>query len=593
MEIDVTAPAEGTITVQSVGNSTTVVLAQKDIKDKDVVLVDVPQGIGNSFGVVFDDGIHGRQFRRVQLTGEPRQVESVVFDDETDQAPVAAAPVQRAATNSGLYGSSPLANCGYFNFGAWAWDDVALALKEAVNPARTNAAIIDYEIMAPGTTAAGGELISTEPVYLSFIYGHTGAYDSRILGYYTHTPGSYADIEYHDIANTHYYDYYDGKAKVQYQIDNVPEWKDANFDYKDGEGLPGMSGKVAGDSRRRGDDAYNTLLVNEAYGERITAMRGLTFKLDIPQGKAYGFYLTTNTGISADQKSRLTKLGVPADRIPAKTTNFSFAPMNSSGLHRSAIAIYDNFTFMGLDDGASAGDQDCNDVTFALSNSKGQKLRPVFTPETLESSMNQGAIEEHPEFVTPSEEEDENLQCWTLGFENAGMDVDFDFNDVVLKVKPDTKNHTVSVWLLAAGAERDTQIYYGETLLGEVHQLFDIKKGEMVNTKYDEKKKDPVLLADNLPWPEQYTMDTHRHLFRISVVDESGKEVFIDSSIMLGENHDVPQVLCVAGDWEWPLEKHKVEAAYPYIGEWGRNFSDKENWNWYSQPNQNMIYRRQ
>ena len=597
MQVDLSVNGQGTVTAQTIGNATPVVLGQKQVHGKDVLLLDVPQGLGSSFGLVYDDGSASKQYRRVKLTGDLRQLESVTFDGSASQAfGRHKAPVFRAATNSALYGKSIMEDTGYMNFGAWAWDDIALALVESQDASKYHTALIDYEIHARGEKGAGGEYVGGEEFYLSFLYGHTGTMSSRVLGYYTHSADSYSDIEYHDISEVLTKDYLNGKAKVQYQLDgNTSVWYDANFDYKDGEGLPNINATSAADTKRRGDDAYNTLLVNQAYGDRITAVRGLSFKINVESGKKFGFYLKTDGALSSDQRTRLINLGVPEDRLPGKQVNFSFAPMNNLGKHRSAFAVYDNFTFMGLDDSPNnGGDLDCNDVTFALSNTNGEKYRPEFTEETLESSKNQGTIQEHPEYITPddpeSEGEEDNLQSWILGFENAGMDVDFDFNDVVLKVTPDTKNHTVAVWLLATGAERNTYIYYGDTFLGEAHQLFGVEQGQMVNTRADGLQRNSVLLADNLPWPDGYTMDTHRHLFSIKVNEADGSQTTINSNMMLGDQHDIPQVLCVAGEWNWSLEQQSVEVSYPLLGNWGRNVHNSEFWNWYSQPNHSYIF---
>ena len=595
MQVDLSVNGEGTVTAQTIGNNTPVVLGQKKVNGKDVMLIDVPQGIGSSFGLVYDDGSANKQYRRINLTGDLHQIEKVVFDGTTAQAfSQKKAPASRANINAGLFGNSVMPDVDYMNFGAWAWDDIALALIEDQDASLSHTALIDYEILARGEKAASGEFQGGEEFYLSFLYGHTGTTSTRVLGYYTHSADTYNDIEYHEISEVLTYDYLNGKAKVQYQLDgNTSVWYDANFDYKDGDGLP-SNVNWAADLKRRGDNIFNTLLVNRAYGDRITAVRGLTFKINIEKGKKFGFYLKTDGALTPDQRERLIKIGIPEDRLPSTQYNFSFAPMNTSGKHRGAFSIYDNFTFMGLDDSPnSGGDLDCNDVTFALSNSQGTKYHPEFTPETLESSKNQATIKDNPQYTKPETPnvEDENLQSWTLGFENAGTDVDFDFNDVVLCVTPNTKNHTVSVSLLATGAMRDTYVYYGETPLGEVHELFGVEAEQMVNTTSNGWHKDAVLLADDLPWPDGYTMDTHRHLFQIKVMDSNGEMTTINSSIMLGEHNDIPQVLCVAGEWEWPYESTNVESSYPLIGNWGRNIHKPEFWNWYSQPDHNRIFK--
>lgn len=595
MQVDLSVNGEGTVTAQTIGNNTPVVLGQKKVNGKDVMLIDVPQGIGSGFGLVYDDGSRNKQYHRVNLTGDLHQIENVVFDGTTAQAfSQMKAPASRANINAALYGNSVMSDVGYMNFGAWAWDDIALALVEDQDASKFHTALIDYEIMAIGEKTASGEYQGGEEFYLSFIYGHTGTTARRVLGYYTHSANTYSDIEYHDISEVLTYDYLNGKAKVQYQLDgNTSVWYDANFDYRDGDGLPSNAYSAA-DPKRRGDNIFNTLLVNRAYGDRITAVRGLTFKINVEKGKKFGFYLKTDGALMDDQRARLLRIGIPEDRLPSTQYNFSFAPMNNAGKHRGTFSIYDNFTFMGLDDSPNnGGDLDCNDVTFALSNSEGTKYHPEFTEETLESEKNQETIKDNPQYKEPETPnvEDNNLQSWTLGFENAGTGVDFDFNDVVLYVTPNTKNHTVSVSLLATGAERNTSVYYGETLLGEVHELFGVQEGQMVNTLSDGWHKDAVLLADDLPWPEGYTMDTHRHLFQIKVRESNGDIRTINSSIMLGEDHDIPQVLCVAGNWEWPYETINVVCAYPLIGNWGCNVFKPEYWNWYSQPDYEKIFK--
>lgn len=586
MQLDLSVKGEGMLTAQTIGDNVPVVLGKKQVHDNDVMLIDVPQGIG-SFGLVFDNGSVSKQYQCIRLSGDLHQLEKVSFDGTSTQAfSRQMAPAARAATNNGLYGSSIVSDEGYLRFGSWAWSDIAFALVESQNASIKQTALIDYEIMARGSIAAGGEYTTDEDVYISFIYGYTGTTASRVLGYYTHSAGSYSDIEYHDISEAIYYDYLNGKAKVQYQLDgNKETWYDANFDYQGG------FTSQATDQRRRNDNAYNTLLVSKAYGDRITAVRGLTFKITVPNGKKFGFYLKTNGGLSADQRNRLIKLGVPEGRLPQNQLNFSYAPMNNGGKHRSAFAIYDNFTFMGLDDSAdNSGDLDCNDVTFVLSNAKGGQYRPQFTEETLESEKNQGTIEKNPIYTTPGETGTENLQSWILAFENAGTDVDFDFNDVVLQVVPNTADHTVAVYLLATGAERDTYIYFDNVLLGEAHQLFDVSAGQMVNTKLNGLRRDRVLLSDDLSWPDGYTMDANRHLFSIKVTGEDGNPITINSNKMLGDEHDIPQVLCVAGEWNWPLEHQNVEQAYPLLGSWGRNVYKPEYWNWYSQPDSKYVF---
>lgn len=297
VQIDISVEKEADITAQTIMNENVTVLGQKHLKGSGVMFLDVPQGIGGSFGLVYDDGVSPKQYRQINLTGNNGKVIDVSFQSESAtqaSAPAIQRASTRAATASSLYSNSILADCGYMNFGSWAWEDIAIALTEGLKSYDNHKAMIDYEIMSRGEVTSGGEYHASETVYLSMLYGYTGTTDTRVVGYYTHS-GNYSDIEFHDIADVLKYDYFNGKAKVQYQLDNnTSQWYDANFDHTDGDKLPAYQNPAqkintpsnANNSARRGDDAYNTLLVSEVYGDRVTAIRGLTFELKIPEKKS-------------------------------------------------------------------------------------------------------------------------------------------------------------------------------------------------------------------------------------------------------------------------------------------------------------------
>ena len=307
--------------------------------------------------------------------------------------------------------------------------------------------------------------------------------------------------------------------------------------------------------------------------------------MSIPKGKVFGFYLRSNDRLDDTQKKILKNLGVPNSKLPVYSANYSWAAMNTGNSNfRSAIAIYDNFTFMGMEDNISGGDYDCNDVTFALSNTKGEKYIPTFTDETADSKWNEGTIDKHPEYITPPSQGETNLQTWTLAFENAGLDNDYDFNDVVLKVTPNTFTHKAGVQLLAAGAQRRTEVYFNNILLGEIHDLFGVDTKTMVNTTGNTCEKEPILL-DSINWPQDATVETQRMNFSLKVYNEDGVLDREFSMTDLLNNKKSPQALCIAGDWQWPKETINIYKAYPLIGEWGINFNSKEYSNWYAFPN--------
>lgn len=589
VQLDISIDDEADITAQTIMNEKVTVLGQTHLKGSGVMFLDIPQGIGSSFGLVYDDGVNAKQYRQINLVGNNAKVIDVNFQSASNTrsvAPAAQRASTRAATAPSLYGKSIIEDCGYLNFGPWGWGDVKTALEEGKNSKLNLTTLIDYEIQSKGLME-GGELVANDDIILlSFLYGHTGTTAARTLGYYYHSVGSYSDIVFKDIAEVLQLDYYNGKAKVQYQVNDQPTWYDANFDYKDDPAKPSQD---PANSVRKGDNAWNTLNVHNYYGDRLTAIRGLTFKLSIPKGKEYGFYLRTDEALNTTQKAKLKNLGVTESNLPKYSANYSCAAMNTgTSTFRSAIAIYDNFTFMGMDDSLNGGDLDCNDVTFALSNSKGEKYIPEFTESTKKSEWNKDVIEKHPEYITPPSLEETNLQSWTLAFENAGLYNDYDFNDVVLKVTPDTKNGTAEVKLLATGAQRKTEVYFNRTLLGEVHELFGVSTDTFVNTTSNTATTKAVTLP-SINWPQNTTMEAQRMNFSLKVYNDDGKVDREVSMKNLLNDKKSPQALCVAGDWKWPKERINVYVAYPLIGKWGVNFNNPEYSNWYSQPKADAV----
>lgn len=116
------------------------------------------------------------------------------------------------------------------------------ALPEGKAAATNNPDGISYEFTSDGYQGQGVYGDNTI-VSLSYLYGYTGYTKSRIVGYYTHSEGTYSDLELHDLGETHANDYLASpgtsnyQAKVQYQLDGEDKWYDANFFYMDGEGI--------------------------------------------------------------------------------------------------------------------------------------------------------------------------------------------------------------------------------------------------------------------------------------------------------------------------------------------------------------------
>lgn len=136
VQLDITVEKPCEIIAQTILKDKTTILCQKYFTGSSVMFVNVPQSDIASFGLVYDDGIGPKQYRRIDLTGEKDQVVRVSFKSE---APLVSAPLMmttyiKSQPASSLCGKSILPDCGYLNFGPWAWEDIAAALTEGVNP---------------------------------------------------------------------------------------------------------------------------------------------------------------------------------------------------------------------------------------------------------------------------------------------------------------------------------------------------------------------------------------------------------------------------------------------------------------------------
>ena len=181
VQLDISIDDEADITAQTIMNENVTILGQKHLKGSGVMFLDVPQGIGNSFGLVYDDGVSPKQYRQINLTGYNAKVIDVNFQSESATRGAAPAPQRastRAATASSLYGKSILEDCGYLNFGPWGWGDVKTALVEGQNSKENLSTLIDYEIKT-NKLIEGGELLSNNDIVISFLYGHTGQTGAR------------------------------------------------------------------------------------------------------------------------------------------------------------------------------------------------------------------------------------------------------------------------------------------------------------------------------------------------------------------------------------------------------------------------------
>lgn len=536
-----------------------VLFDKKSLAGSGTAELTVPQGYGNE--IVLYAIYRGETYRRdIVLTGTSTQVVNLdaaqLADEPTSAAKLDAPqpPVARAATNRSLYGETLFGDPSYRDFNVEYWKEVAALAKPSGDPAKAGE-VVNYE------------LVSNGPFEVSMLCGYAASMSQHILGYYYHSKGTYDDMKFVDLLETHRYDYYNGLAKVQYQLDGVDKWYDANFD---------MGDDPEDDSKafvtRQGDDAYNTLWVWQRYNDRITKIRGVKLPIDVPKGMRLGFYLRMDDEKNEEQRAKIVKRGIPEAVLPEdfRATNFSAKALNINGTHRSWYKNCGGYTFMGMEDISTGGDLDCNDVMFGISTSLEYEQPTIVTPD-----------------IDAMLKIDENLP-WTIAYEDISHGTDYDFNDAVIQVRPDYENERAEVKVMAAGTDVRMWLHYdgpdGDTNLGEIHELLG-RPLEPVNTEQT-MAATPFAEIGYVAWPNSYSMATDAKRFYIEV--KRGTCDDCTSQITLPYTPgEIPQAVCVAGEWKWPKEGVSIFEAYDTFADWSKDVTKLAYWNWYSYPKSN------
>lgn len=426
------------------------------------------------------------------------------------------------------------------------------------------------------------ELESKGPFNITWLAGSAASQTEHILGYYYHSPGTYEDMEFHDLAETHKYDIIDDLAKVQYQIRDTsyaahPEtgilpnrWYDGNYDVADK-----IGSTTAYNTKRIGDQAFNSINIFDTFGTGVSRLRGLSFLIDVPEGKRVGFYLKENQEFNTNQWDQLDQLGIKGIGLRSdwRKVNFCAEAFNKDQSYRSCILPYNNTIWMGMEDKFDGGDRDCNDVMFGI---------------TVDMDIYK------PEIITP----DINLMIdlddvmpWTIAYEDAAREADFDFNDAVIKLTPDYENEKCCVTVEAAGATSRMYLHYdgpdGDVNLGEIHELLGGSVGKKINTQSTMVQFEPVEV-DCVPWPKHYSMAEDAKRFWIEI-QRGTCEDCTDMITLPSAPGQMPQAILVAGEWKWPLEGVHICTAYSSFQNWAKDVNKTSYWNWYNNPRNGAV----
>ncbi|MDE6486064.1 MAG: DUF4842 domain-containing protein [Muribaculaceae bacterium] len=209
-----------------------------------------------------------------------------------------------------------------------------------------------------------------------------------------------------------------------------------------------------------------------------------------------------------------------------------------------------------------------------------------------------------PADIPDVEDIDHPKMSWILAVEDLGSTDDFDFNDLVLKIEHVSGETTATVTPLAAGGTLPMRMFYNDQEISgsgnyaHVNQFFGVHDHTvMLNTGRATGTAESVTIEV----PEDFSManlqgviDSKMGGFHIKVKqsDEGVEGNWTDDviDITAAEAGAVPQILCVPGSWQWPLERISIKQAYPEVGEWILN--KENNTDWYLHPVPSIVWKR-
>lgn len=323
------------------------------------------------------------------------------------------------------------------------------------------------------------------------------------------------------------------------------------------------------------------------FGEGNEFEKGTTGSYTFPAGTHVGFFVVKNIGEDSESKE------VPWKRsysLPAlnKLMNYTTTHDNTCGLTESKTYSNEDFvtyrwhgyTMMGIEDGV---DHDVNDMMFFVN----ANIAPTDIVEM-------GDPDPTPE-----------AQSWILAIEDLGSTDDFDFNDLVVKVSHVAGSGKATIEPLAAGGTLQMQLMFGDNTecVGAERGFIHINEffGEpdhtvMLNTRTITHKGEAIEIdvpADFSMSADAFTVTGNRmggfHV-RVKQGGSFGDWTQGVVDIKPAEAGSVPQILCVPGDWQWPVERVNIGEAYPEILDWIKDRT--VNTDWYAHPKQGKVVDR-
>lgn len=237
--------------------------------------------------------------------------------------------------------------------------------------------------------------------------------------------------------------------------------------------------------------------------------------------------------------------------------------VSARGAIKAASWTFNGQTFLGFEDGGH--DEDLNDIVFWVQGQYKTPEPPITVPD-------------------PDPLPEPQSESWIIACEDLGNTDDIDFNDVVFSVSHTAGETTAKVTPLAAGGVLPSNIYYGGSNLGEIHNLINGAQPNangqysMLNTG----SKGTPGSAITINVPADYSVTNHG--FTVKVKDQN-ESIVLESA----EIGTAPQMLVLPGEWAWPTERTPIGTAFPMFVDWSKAANTAIDW--YKSPVEGKVVK--
>ena len=237
--------------------------------------------------------------------------------------------------------------------------------------------------------------------------------------------------------------------------------------------------------------------------------------------------------------------------------------VSARGAIKAASLTFNGQTFLGFEDGGN--DEDLNDIVFWVQGQYKTPEPPITVPD-------------------PDPLPEPQSESWIIACEDLGNTDDIDFNDVVFSVSHTAGETTAKVTPLAAGGVLPSNIYYGGSNLGEIHNLINGAQPNangqysMLNTG----SKGTPGSAITINVPADYSVTNHG--FTVKVKDQN-ESIVLESA----EIGTAPQMLVLPGEWAWPTERTPIGTAFPMFVDWSKAANTAIDW--YKSPVEGKVVK--